>query len=352
MAAYPKALNTALVFGILVMTVAVLVQGRSVLIPIAIAVIFWYLQASLAKTLSGIRIGGRLLPGWLCLTIAVLIVIVGAVLAIELVGTSVAELKKSAPTYEANLKRALGTLSAKVGYEIAPALSKAVSNIGMTDLIIRLAGTVAGFAMNVLVVTVYVIFLMVEAQSFDAKLNRIYPDEKRRGEVSRLLGLIQTQIRRYIGVQFAMGLLAAVITWVTLRLVGVDFAVLWAFIIFLLSFIPTIGTMLGIVFPAAMTLVQFGALKEFLIVVGVLGAAQLAINNWLQPQLASKSLNLSPFAIIVGLSIAGAIWGVVGALICVPIMVIAGIIMSHFPKSLPIAIAMSSDGNPAGVDPD
>ena len=129
-----------------------------------------------------------------------------------------------------------------------------------------------------------------------------------------------------------------------LTLVGVDFALFWAFLIFLLNYIPTIGSIVATAFPALLTLVQFDGFTPFFIVlIGVL-AIQVAIGSFLEPRLLGNTLNISPLVVILALALWGLLWGVVGMLLCVPITIILIIIFAQFPPTRPIAVFLSRNG--------
>ncbi len=112
----------------------------------------------------------------------------------------------------------------------------------------------------------------------------------------------------------------------------------------MLNYIPTIGSLIGVVFPALLTLVQFAALGPFLVVTIGLGLTQFVFGNVLEPRMMGKSLNLSPLIVIVSLAVWGSIWGVTGMFLCVPITVVMMIVLAGFPQTRPIAILLSATG--------
>ena len=134
------------------------------------------------------------------------------------------------------------------------------------------------------------------------------------------------------------------ISYAVLVIVGVDYAAFWAVVIFLLNYIPTIGSLLGVAFPALLALVQFDTPIPALVVGGVLGGVQFTIGNIIEPRLMGRSLNLAPLVVILSLVIWGHIWGVVGMFLCVPVTGMMMIVMSYFPATRPFAILLSSDG--------
>ena len=115
-------------------------------------------------------------------------------------------------------------------------------------------------------------------------------------------------------------------------------------IIFLLNYIPTIGSLLGVFFPAVMAILQFGELVPVLVIVGVLGFTQFFIGNILTPRVMGSSLNISPLVVMLSLALWGTLWGATGMVLCVPITVIAMIVFANFDSTRPVAVLLSQDG--------
>jgi predicted PurR-regulated permease PerM len=127
--------------------------------------------------------------------------------------------------------------------------------------------------------------------------------------------------------------------------VGLDFAIFWAFLIFLLNFIPNIGSLIATLFPSALALIQFeNTFAPFLVILIGVGAIQLLVGNLIEPRMMGSSLNISSLAVILSLSLWGTIWGITGMVLCVPITVIMMIIFAQFPTTRPVAILLSENG--------
>lgn len=169
--------------------------------------------------------------------------------------------------------------------------------------------TLGAFAGNIGLVALYVAFMLFEQESFDRKIDRLFPDPARAAEVRRLLGHMERRIERYLWIKTILSVLAAVLSWFVLLAVGVDYAAFWALIVFMLSYIPTIGAIFGVMFPALLTLLQFGAIGPFLVVTIGLGIIQFGLHNVLEPKLMGHSLNLSPVVMILSLAVWGSMWG-------------------------------------------
>ena len=107
---------------------------------------------------------------------------------------------------------------------------------------------------------------------------------------------------------------------------------------------PTVGSLLGVIFPALLALVQFDTLGPFFVVTVGLGLAQFLIGSVFEPAVTGRTLNLSPFMVILSLTFWGALWGVPGMFLSVPLMVVTAIVCSHFAGLRWISVLLSSDG--------
>ena len=131
---------------------------------------------------------------------------------------------------------------------------------------------------------------------------------------------------------------------------GVDAAFFWAFLMFALNYIPTIGSLIATLFPAFFSLVQFGEIQPFIIILVGLGIAEWFVGNVLEPRLMGKSLNLSPLVTILALIVWGQIWGITGMLLSTPITVVMLIIFSQFESTRGIAVMLSESGDIDEID--
>jgi AI-2 transport protein TqsA len=172
----------------------------------------------------------------------------------------------------------------------------------------------------------------------------MFPDTRRAQDTASLFATIAQSVRRYIWIKTVVSVLTGVMCYAVLRWLGIDFAETWALLIFLLNYIPNIGSIVAVAFPALLALVQFETPGPFVVLVLSLTAIQLAIGSVLEPMLMGSTLNVSPFAIILSLTFWGTIWGVVGMFLSVPILVAIMIVCAHVPTWRWVAILLSKDG--------
>jgi predicted PurR-regulated permease PerM len=198
---------------------------------------------------------------------------------------------------------------------------------------------------NFVLVIFYLLFLLLEENSFKTKLKSIFLVEEKYYQTAEILQKIEKSITDYIGYKSLISLISATISFFIIYGSGLAFPLLWASFIFVFNFIPVIGIFLSILIPALFSYLQFDSLNSTLILLGVLSTTQLFISNILEPKLFGKSLNISPLVSMIALTFWGAIWGIPGMIISTPITVIIIILLANINKTHSIAKLLSNNGD-------
>lgn len=324
--------------------IALLVFGKALLLPFAIAVIVWYVIDALSASFERIKIGSAYPFARFSLLSALTVIVLLGMGLVQMIGDTVVQVQNAAPGYQDNVAKILGKFSAMTGVEIAPKISEFFSQINLGSIVGSIAAALMSLAGDVGMVAIYVAFLLIEQRYFEVKMGKLFPDEEKRSRVQNILNHIQSQIRQYLYLKTVLSILTGVLSYGVLIWIGVDYAEFWALLIFLLNYIPTIGSLVAIMLPTLLALVQFDTFTPFVVLIVSLGALQMLIGNVLEPRLMGSSLNLSPLVVILALSLWGQIWGVTGMFLSVPITVIAMIILANFEKTRPIAVLLSENG--------
>ncbi|MEM7441861.1 MAG: AI-2E family transporter [Pseudomonadota bacterium] len=322
----------------------VLIIGRTFLIPLAIAILIWVLLSALIDRLAHLRIGQHRLPRWLATTFGIILILIGAFLVAQILSNQASTFVAALPQYEERLQHLFSEVLSTLGDDMASNARDALDNLDIFSTLSTAASSVGSVLLEVSLVTLYVAFLLIDQGSLPRKFAALFPDPKEASRVSEVMSAMAHSVRRYMWVKTLTSLMTGVASYLTLRLVDVDFAETMALIIFLLNYIPNIGSILGVIFPASVALLQFQTLVPFLVATPILIFIQVVIGNLVEPMLMGRSLNLSSFVIILALVFWGVIWGVAGMFLSVPITVMVMIICSHINGARWIAIMLSKDG--------
>jgi len=341
-----KAASVSLVLLATIAIFYVLVVGKAFLVPLAMAIMIWYVINALSRAYA------KILPkvsqkNWITTSASLISIVIFIFIAIDLVENNIAAVQTLMPVYIERLSGLVTKLSGR--FDLAsffPDLAQVVNKIEIAPILSSLTGTLA----NIFLVPIYVLFLMLEQSTFSKKIAAIFPNAARRESILSIMSHAQEDIQTYLWIKTMTSVTTGLVSYLVLAYVDVDFAGFWAFTIFLLNFIPTIGSIIATLFPAMLALVQFDTLYPFLIVLFGVGAIQVLVGNFLEPKLMGNSLNLSPFVVMMSLTLWGSIWGVAGMFLSVPITVMMLIVFAHFEKTQYLAIMLSGDGSLKFVD--
>ena len=204
-----------------------------------------------------------------------------------------------------------------------------------------LASSVYSFATYTGFIGLVVVLGLPEVPRMQAKM-RDELDGDARSEWRTTTVAISEQVRCYFGTTLATSVLTGVASAAWALATGLDLALVWGLLNFLLNFIPVIGNIVGIIPPVLYAFVQFGGWGMPLLVFLGFAALQIAISNFVYPILQGKQLSLSPLAIIVSMTFWSWVWGVSGALIAVPLTAAAVIVCRQFDRSRWIAKLLST----------
>ena len=289
------------------------------------------------------KIGNRL-PEFVWLIISTILIFILVFSIGGLIGQTINNMANTAPNYQVNLEHQLQRLARLVGYNTEIDLAILVSNIDMNKMLGSLLNSFRAMAQNFFMVLLYTLFLLIEQQTIPRKIAALRMDKERKSSLSKMFTNINKSVRKYIGVKFMASLSTGVLSYLVIEYVGLDYALFWAFVIFVFNFIPTIGSIVATSFPGLIALVQFETLTPFFIILLGVGFIQILIGVILEPKFYGDSLNISPLVIVISLVFWGQLWGIVGMLLCVPITVIMINVFAQFPRTRPIAVLLSQNG--------
>lgn len=140
---------------------------------------------------------------------------------------------------------------------------------------------------------------------------------------------ITEQVQKYIITKFLISLSVGLVMGFILWLFDIEFFVIWAAFAVILNFIPNIGSVISVIMPALMTLVQYESFGYALLVTLVLIVVQNIIGNIIEPKIFGDRLGLNPLVILLSLLLWGYLWGIVGMFISVPLTAVLKIIFSN-----------------------
>ena len=202
---------------------------------------------------------------------------------------------------------------------------------------------VAGILSNFLLVILTMIFILIEAAGFSAKLQAAFGDA---GAKVSQLSTVMTQVHHYLMIKTAISFVTGLVLGLWVWIWGVDFPILWGLLAFLLNYIPNIGSILAAVPPVLVGLIQpGGSVGLSLAVASGYIAVNLVLGNFVEPRVMGQRLGLSTLVVFVSLVFWGWIWGGVGMLLSVPLTMVVKILMQNSKELRWVAVLLDKSPN-------
>ncbi|MBR5151644.1 MAG: AI-2E family transporter [Elusimicrobiaceae bacterium] len=300
----------------------VLVYTKSVLMPFVIALFISMLANSSANWLKQ----KWKVPYNLGIVLNFVLFMTVILLTVSFISSSIESFVSGAGIYTDRLNDSLDWISiraAKFHLNInAQYVTETLAKLPVFNMVKSVGGLIVSLFTNILLITLFVIFIFMGNAS---------------AEKPALVGTIQKQISFYLLVKIGVSLLAAVCTWLVLTTVKTELAMMLAVLTFILNFIPNIGPLIATVAPLPVLFLQYGFDWHMILVLVLLTAVHFVVGNILETRWLGKGMNLNPIVVVASLIFWALVWGVMGALLAVPLTAIFKMIFERHEATLPIA---------------
>ncbi len=344
--------------------------GKSLLIPLVFALFLSFIIVTVKNSIERIPVIGRVFPDWLSFVFAFGLIALALIILGQIIISNAESMLEVFPLYRTRFLEISGNILSYLSQfsflsAYIPEAASQIENgteaqvptmelftqwqdqaiVLATGFIDEIGNTVRALGTNLITILLYTSFMLLERGHFMGKLHLIAGQNHDRLDVDEIVQDIGNLVRDYISIKSITSFIVAVLSWIIMVSLGVDFAGFWALLIFSFNFIPIIGSIIAVILPSVLALVQpEGGLTLFLLTLGLLTAAEQVVGSIIEPRLLGQSLNLSPLVILLSLTFWGTLWGFGGMLLCIPITVGIMIVLSQFEDSRPVAIMLSSSG--------
>lgn len=278
------------------------------------------------------RLKQRGIPGWLSLVLTIAVVVGGLLLvlafsayAVGKLATAIPELVASASEQQAAALNQTQQGLAAVGLSLAQIIQpEQVAVVGLKVV------EIVGRSIFQIFIVLLIFGFMLSAAIAMPRIGRLGldPDRPIVERATRFTG----DIRRYVSIMTLVNFLVGLGDTVILLIIGVDFAVLWGLLAWVLGYIPSVGFWLALVPPVLLAYAEFGigtALIVFVAYVLINGGVQ----NLLQPKLMGEGLKISPVVVFISVFVWAWLLGGIGAILAVPLTLLIMEVLDLFSPS-------------------
>jgi predicted PurR-regulated permease PerM len=334
-----KSASTLLItLAALVVVIAGIKTAQALLVPFLLALFISIICVGPFNWLQK-----RHIPAVLALLIVTSVVISGGMLVLTLVGTSVNEFTNELPVYQEKLQQqTLGLLAWLETFGIRVSKQLIFEYFDPSALMQSAASmlaTAGGMLTNSFLILLTVIFILLEAAGMPNKMRAALQDaDTSLNSFERF----HNSVKQYLAIKTLVSFGTGLFVTSGLLLTGLDYALLWGLIAFLLNYIPNIGSIIAAIPAILLAIVQFGALKSTLVAL-IYVFVNVVMGNIIEPRLMGKRLGLSALVVFLSLVFWGWVLGPVGMLLSVPLTMIVKIALEVNESTRWMAIMISSD---------
>ncbi len=264
--------------------------------------------------------------GWskaLSLIVIIITLVIVTVFLTLILGVAVSEMSERAPYYEERVSllynEALESLSSK-GVNIDDIENLEVFTPDkLFSLSTSFLGSIFSTFGNFVFVLLLTIFILIEFANI--RIKAALGGESEDKLIYRFGGL-GADIRKYLSITAMSGFFGALGQLILMLILGVDFAVIWAFLSFLFNFIPNIGFVLTLIGPAILALLELGWISCLIVIIGFIVINSI-FDNVIKPKFIGEEFDMSILTIFLSLLFWTWVLGGIGAILAVPLTITA-----------------------------
>ncbi|MCH2441354.1 MAG: AI-2E family transporter [Candidatus Thalassarchaeum sp.] len=325
---------------LLLISILAIIHLKSIIQPLVVAILLFFLIRPPAQWLED-RYGHPLAAYGILTTGVVMVFLIGA----NILYQSLQDFSSEAGTLSEKMTEKIAWFSdlTVYGYSFdTSALTDLITVERINEITTDFVGTLAGFTGSAITIFIFLIFIIVEAETLPRRLEAAYPEEMDR--FSSIVENAGAGINTYVITKASVAFGQAVIVALILSYMGIPGWFMWASITFLLDFVPYVGAPLSFIPPTIISFILFEPLTALLILAALFGN-QVVWGQFVEPQLAGQRLDMSPIVLLILVAFWGWAWGIMGMILGVPLAVIMKLVLESDPRTRPIAMLLSLNPN-------
>jgi AI-2 transport protein TqsA len=344
LAEFPKGPDRRVTSNILLTLITILIAGailrlaRSVFIPVLIAAFLAYFLDPLVALLRRLRV-----PLVLGVVIAGIVFLGASSVFSYILYDNTLEFARKVPSYQrafvAMLTDAVERFQILTGDFFELRLLDELKKIQIGSLVFSTVSSIANLVADFLLVVLFSLLILASKYTLTRKILRSFPRKEAKRLVMVLLH-IDRDLRKYVGIKSFVSMIIGASSGVALALFHVEFAIVLGFLTFVLNFIPYLGSLVAVILPVLIALVQFASITKALWILLVLVILQNLVAQVLEPTLVGSGLKIPIPVVFFALFFWGWFWGAPGVLLAIPIMTFLKIVMEDIPSLRPFALLL------------
>ncbi|MFW5771201.1 MAG: AI-2E family transporter [Spirochaetota bacterium] len=322
---------------------------RSFVVPFVVAVLLSFLLVPVADFFARLKVPGFIINSMVILGMFIMLAAVGF-LTFGAMNSIKSELPEYADKFRSSFRAIVNSLKGFIQVDIATEyrdvtfqqLFNMISPASIFQTINQSVGTFITFLSKLTLMMIFLIFILSGRKVLVDKILFVLDA---REDISKnnfkAMQSISRQIQTYLWLKVVISIFTGLVFGIVAYVMGLDFAIIWGFLGFILNFIPTIGPIVASIPPIILSFLQFESILWALFTSICLAGVQFLSGNVIEPIVMGDRLNLNIITILLSLFLWGLIWGIPGMILAVPITAAVNIMFQNIPRYNGIAVLMS-----------
>jgi len=320
-----------------IIVVAGMKAASSLLVPFFLAV---FIAVICAPPLFWLQSKG--VPKVIALVLILVGILIVGLLFGALLGPPLTDFLSALPGYQEQLSAHIGALIGWLSGKGINIPAEEVSGAFHPGWVMNLAGdilsTLGSILTNGFLILLTVVFILLEASDFPKKLGVVLKNPER--SLSTIEKFSQ-DAKRYLVIKTLISTSTGLVVWLWLLILGVDYPILWGTLVFLLNYVPNIGSIIAALPVVLLALVQLGVGSALLTTLGFV-VVNVVLGNLIEPKLMGRRLSLSALVVFLSLVFWGWVLGPIGMILSVPMTSLVKIALESYDGTRGLAIMLGS----------
>lgn len=327
-----------MVAAAVIIVIAGMKTAQTLLVPFFLSL---FIAVICAPPLTWMKRQG--IPNLLAVVIVIIAIVVSAVAVGVVVGASFNEFRGDLPKYQERLGEIMAGLQTSLnsyGIDVQPEWQESLDPGQALTFAGNALASLGNVMTDAFLILLTVIFMLAEEVRFSDKY-RVVSTSDNPESTLKVAEQFSSSVNRYMAIKAAMSFITGVSIFVWLSVQGVDYAVLWGMLAFLLNFIPTLGSIIAAIPAVLLSLVQLGVPDAVITAIGFL-LVNVIVGNGMEPRIMGRGLDLSALVVFLSLVFWGWVLGSVGMLLSVPLTMTVKIALESFEETRWLGVMLGS----------
>jgi len=316
---------------------------QSILMPLAIAILLYFIIKPPEQIIYR-KVGNRFISYGTVLVSGILTVYLVSIFLYDNLSQFVDEIPEITAAFEEKRQKYADTdlYGLEALFSDSDLVSNAASPENIETFVLAILGSLGGFLGTMSTVVIFLLFIVLEEHTIAKRFNSAFPDSY--GRAKKIVNQSTDSITAYVVSKVTCSAGQAFVMTIIISPIGFDLPgwFLFGILCFLLDFIPIIGALFATIPPVIIGFVMLEPVSALLMLAMLIGNQQV-FGSFIEPNLSGSKIGISPFVLLLTVMLFAQVWGIAGAIIGAPIIIIVRLVLDENERTRPIAMMMAND---------